>query len=149
LFIGTFIEAKDTININNIIENASKKDRHVLLFLHITYCGYCKRMQKITFQDKNVQKFIKKDFIFVDINIDDNQNILFNNQSYSKKEFSDSFDIDLFPTVLFFDKANEVTYTVRGYRNSEKFMQILEFIQTKSYKNIDFFDYKHKKLEKE
>ena len=65
-----------------------------------------------------------------------------NNKSYTTQEFSDYLDIDFFPTILFYDKEKDIVYTARGHRKIKKFKKILNFIKTKSYENIDFFDYK-------
>ncbi|PIF03955.1 MAG: hypothetical protein CSA86_04090 [Arcobacter sp.] len=145
LFIFIFsirLQASDeTLNIDSLIIKASKEKKQLLVFFHMTHCGYCKRMKNITLQDSNVQKKIKKHFLFRDININDKEKVLFQNQNYSKKKFAHSLDVDFFPTVLFFDNNGEITYTVRGHRKIKKFQKILEYIKTKSYENIDFFDY--------
>ena len=108
----------------------------------MSHCGYCERMEKRTFQDDDIKATIEKSFVFIDINIDESSKVLFNNTEYSNKEFVDYFDVDLFPSVLFFDKNREVIYTSRGYRKIKKFRKILKYIKTKSYKKVDFFDYK-------
>jgi len=140
---------QEVININKIIQNASITKKQVMVFLHMDYCPYCQRMKYKTFKDTNIKKFIDKHFKFVDINIDKDGKVIFNGITYSKKDFSYSFDVDFFPTVLFFDKSYEITYTVRGYREIEKFNKILEYIQTKSYDKLDFFDYYKNHKDKE
>ncbi len=102
-------------------------------------------MENKTFQDKIVKQLINDNFNFIDINIDHNEKVLFNDILYSKKEFADSFDIDFFPTVLFLDENAEITYTARGYRRITEFKKILNYIHTKSFEEIDFFDYEKQK----
>ena len=102
-------------------------------------------MENKTFQDKKVKKLIGDSFIFVDINIDDNEKVLFNGISYSKKDFAHSLDVDFYPTVVFLDKNAEITYTARGYRKIMKFKKILKYIQTQSFEKVDFFDYHNEK----
>lgn len=137
------IKAKDApLNINTLIDKATNQNKQTLIFFHMNHCGYCKRMEKRVFKNPEIQKNLKKKFLFTDINIDDNDKVIFNTQTYSKRDFAHSLDIDFFPTVLFLDENYDITYTVRGYRDRKKFKKILQFIQTKSYETIDFFDYK-------
>ena len=114
----------------------------------MNYCPYCIRMEKGTLKDKIIQEMIEKDFICIDVNTDQKSKIIFENKTYSTKEFANYFDIDFFPTVLFFDKEKEIVYTVRGHRKVKKFKKILKFITTKSYENMDFFDYEKEKSER-
>jgi len=137
------------INLNSVIDKATKENKQVAVYFHMNHCGYCKRMGNRTFKDPNVVKKLEKSFVVVDANIDDSQTIVFDKISYSKKDFANSIDVDFYPTVLFFDKEYYVTYTVRGYRDSKKFREILEFIATKSYESMDFFDYERQIKEEE
>jgi len=138
-----------TINVNTLINKAKLENKHLLVFFHMTHCGYCKRMENRTFENQKVQELLKKHFIYLDINIDYNTEIFFNKKRYLEKSFAESVDVDFYPTVLFFDENYDVIYTSRGYRDSNKFEKILHFIKTKSYEKIDFFDYKKGKEKEE
>jgi len=142
LAIVSKLGASDKIlNINNIIENASKNNKQVMVFFHMTHCGYCKRMKNRTLTNSKVKSYMDKHFILIDINIDDNKIVLYNTEKYTKKDFANYLDVDFYPTVLFFDENLEITYTSKGYRKISKFQQILEFIHTKAFEKVDFFDY--------
>ena len=137
-----------SIDLNKTIDAAIKQNKNVAVFFYMDNCGYCKRMKNTTFQDETVKKMIKKDFILIAINISQNNNIiLFNDKSYSNHQFAKKLDVTFYPTVLFFDKNASVIYKVRGYRNSEKFQEILKFIQSNSYEWMDFFDFEKKNKE--
>lgn len=144
-FITSLSANVQPINLNTVIDNATKEDKQVAVYFHMSHCGYCTRMGNKTFQDPDVIKQLEKSFVVVDAKIEDTQTIVFDGKSYSKKDFASSVDVDFYPTVLFFDKEYYVTYMVRGYRDSEKFQEILKFIETKSYESMDFFDYERQK----
>ena len=129
------------LNINNIVKTSTTKNKQVMVFFHMTHCGYCKRMGKKTLQENKVKEFIDENFELIDINIDDNEKISLHNVLYTKKDFASKLDVDFFPTVIFFDENLEITYTAKGYRKSKKFQKILEYIQTKSFERIDFYEY--------
>lgn len=140
---NTFLYADHKlINIDDLVNKTLKNDKHVMVFFHMNYCPYCIRMEKGTLKNHTVKKIIEKDFIFTHVNTDEESEIIFENKSYTTQEFSDYLDIDFFPTVIFYDKEKDIVYTARGHRKVEKFKKILRFIKTKSYENVDFFDYK-------
>ena len=134
--------SNNLLNINHTINNAVKNNKQVMFFFHMSHCGYCSRMNNRILKNPVIKSYINKNFVLIDINIDDNEKIVFENVSYSKTDFANTLDIDFFPTVIFFDENADVTYMSRGYRKIQKFKKILTFIKTKSYENIDFFDYK-------
>jgi len=143
LLSHTFVFAKQTsLNLDLLFKNTDLSNKHVVVFFHMSHCPYCERMDKSTLANDAIQTMLQKDFIFIDINTDEKQSVLFNNKIYTKKEFAHSIDVDFFPTVVFFDKEKEIIYTARGLRKVDKFKKILRFIQTKSYEENAFFDYK-------
>jgi len=135
------------LNINNKVKTAIINNKQVMIFFHMTHCGYCKRMEKKTLQEKKIKEFTDEHFELIDINIDDNEKILLHNVLYTKRDLAATLDVDFFPTIIFLDEDLEITYTARGYRKSKKFLKILEYIQTKSFENIDFFDYEKEEKE--
>jgi thioredoxin-related protein len=129
------------LNIDNVIQNILKEKKQTMIFFHMNNCGYCKRMEKETLQNKEIKNIIKQKFGFIDINVDDTNILQFNNKNYSGKQFSNLLDVNFFPTVIFLDNDNEITYKARGYRTIEKFKYILNYMKFKEFENMSFFDY--------
>ncbi len=139
VFLFTFSFAKDSIvNIDQISKEAKEQKKDVLIFFHMTYCPYCVRMIDNTFSDKVAKKKMEKDFIFVDVNIDDKDKISYKEFKGSKKEFSKKLSISFYPTVVFIDGSNEIVYALKGYRGIDTFNHVLDYIKTKAYLQTDF-----------
>ena len=133
--------ASSDINIDKLTQQANKENKHVLVFFHMDYCPYCEKMIDESFEDKKIKAQLKKDFIIVDVNINDDENIIYNDFKGDKSEFSKEMDISFYPTILFLDNENYVAYTLRGYREKDVFQRVLKFIKTKSYEDMDFSEY--------
>ena len=129
------------ININKLTQQANKENKHVLIFFHMTYCPYCEKMIDESFEDKKIKAQLKKDFIVVDVNINDDENIIYNDFKGDKSKFAKELEISFYPTVLFLDSENYVAYTLKGYREKDVFKRVLKFIKTKSYEDMDFSEY--------
>jgi len=129
---------------NNITINLDvmkKSPKLTMLFFHMNHCGYCERMEKKTIQNSDIQKLIKQNFTLIDLNVDEQNSVIFNNKTYTNKKFSVIQDVDFFPTVLFLDENNEIIYKAQGHRTVEKFKLILQFIQDKEFEEMSFFEY--------
>ncbi|MEA2018322.1 MAG: thioredoxin family protein [Campylobacterota bacterium] len=145
LFFVLFADAKEKkpidINIDNISAQAKIESKHTVLYFHMTYCPYCKKMAKFTFKNKDIKKQLDKNFLFVDINIDDDDNIRYKNFFDSKKQFAKHLAVNFYPTVIFIDEENTIVYILKGYRTKDKFNIVLGYIKSKSYLDMNLEEY--------
>jgi len=125
------------VNLDKLVVEAKKTNKHILVFLHTTGCPYCERMIEFTFDDDDVSEKIKKDFIFVDMNVKDEGLVSFDNFKVSKLKFAKKIGYPMYPTCLFFDQNGELVYDEVGYRDEEKFLKTLNLVSTKAYNDID------------
>ncbi len=104
----------------------------------MTYCGACKRMIKDSLKNPKIIKQIENDFIYLDMNINNSEDIIIHKEfKGSVHKFARTFDIYLYPSTIFIGQDNEVKFHLKGYRDTEKFSTVIEYISTKSYENID------------
>jgi thioredoxin-related protein len=129
-------------NIDKISSDANKTKKHIMLFLHKDNCGYCERMS-FNLDDKNISKAIKKDFILLDINRDDDEKVSYQGFNGTNSEFMKALGIDFYPSIIFIDGSNDkIIYGISGYRDTEKLMIILDYINSKSYKKMNLEEFK-------
>ncbi len=127
----------NNVDLDQLVVEAKKTNKHILVFLHITGCNYCLKMQEWTFDDDKVIEAIKKDFIFVDINVRDEGLISFDGLKVSKLKFAKEIGYPMYPSCLFFDQNGELVYDEVGYRDENKFLETLKTVSTKAYNDIE------------
>jgi len=125
------------INLDKLIKEAKKTNKHILVYLHISGCPYCNKMEEFTFDDDTVSEAIEKDFIFVNINVKNKGLVSFDDFKGSKLDFSKRISDSMYPSSLFFDKKGELVYEEIGYRDEDKFLKTLKLVSTKDYNNIE------------
>jgi len=130
------------INIDKESADANKTKKHVMLFLHKDNCGYCEKME-FQLDEKEISKAIKKDFILLDINRDDDETVSYQDFNGTNRQFLKALGVDFYPSMVFINGCrNKVIYDVSGYRNSKKLMTILNYISSKSYKKMTLEDFR-------
>jgi thioredoxin-related protein len=129
------------IDIDNLIQKAKISNKHLFVFLHKTDCGYCDSMIEFTLDDEKVKEIVEKKFLFVHININENDNVTYKNFKGGGKEFAKHVGYNFYPTSLFFDDEKDISYAVPGYRDEKIFNVILNYVDSKSYKKISFRKY--------
>ena len=130
------------INIDKESADANKTKKHVMLFLHKDNCGYCEKME-FQLDEKEISKAIKKDFILLDINRDDDESVSYQDFNGTNRQFLKALGVDFYPSMVFINGCgNKIIYDVSGYRNSKKLMTILNYISSKSYKKMTLEDFR-------
>ena len=125
----------------NLDEIFSKKiEKPMLFFFHKDNCSFCEKMI-FEFEDKNISNMIKDEFIFLDINRDDDDTILYKGKEQSNREFTKNVGIDLFPTLIFMDKNQNIIYSIVGYRNIDITRDTLRYISTGVYRDKTFEEF--------
>ena len=125
------------VNLDSLVVEAKKNNKHILVYLHITGCNYCLNMEEFTFDDEMVIAAIKKDFIFVDMDVRDEGLVSFDGFKVSKLKFAKEIGYPMYPSCLFFDKNGELVYDEVGYRDETKFLETLKTVSSKAYNDID------------
>lgn len=131
------ISFANDVNLDQLVLDANKSDKHLLLYFHKTGCPFCNKMEEFTFDDDKVAKLIKKDFIFVDINVKEDGVVSFADFKGSKHEFVAMTGYEMYPTSLFVDKNGEVVHVELGYKDEEKYLKVLNMVSSKGYNDIE------------
>lgn len=132
----------DSINIDKLLGEAKKSHKHVLIFLHKPTCSYCENMILFTLPEDDVAQKIKKSFIFVDIDIADSGEVIFDDFKGSKQEFAKSLGFNFYPSSVFIDEDEEVVYGQAGYKDEDEFLKTLRFVESRSYTDMGIDDFK-------
>jgi thioredoxin-related protein len=135
LFILPLYLYANDINFDTIVKQSSKQNKQVMVFFHMEHCPWCHKMIDVSLSKQDVQDTINKYFTYIDVDIETSGNILYKNQTYSKRDFAREFNIYFYPTTLMFDDGI-VIKNINGYRNKNKFTNLIKYIGTKSYKDM-------------
>jgi len=135
-FKESFLE----INEDNI--DATKNNKHLMLFMHIDRCPYCTRMLDENFKKSPAKDFIKANFDVIALNIRGDREVNWNDNSLlSEKQLAKKLNVHFTPTIVFLNKKGEKVYQMNGYRKPQAFKHILNYIDEKQYLKQKLSDY--------
>jgi len=140
LSLSSMAMSEVDLNLDKIVSETNSTHNHVMLFLHKDGCGFCERML-FDLEGEKLSAIIKKSFILVDINKDDDETISFQGYTGSNRKFLKKLDVDLYPTVIFLDQNSSFIYNTIGYRNPKKFTTMLNYISNSAYKKTTFEEF--------
>lgn len=125
--------------------------KKVFIDVYTDWCGWCKKMDKNTFQNPEVAAYMQAHFLMVKFNAEGKQPIsydgrTFNYVSHGRRGYHELAVALLngklsYPTVLFMDEELKILSPVPGYQNAKPFLQIARFFGDNIYKQKDWKTY--------
>lgn len=113
---------------------ADSSGKHVFIDVTASWCYYCKKMDKETFSDPDVIKFLNDKFISVKLwgdsdNILDIQGYKISERSLAKGEFK----VSGYPGYYFITPDKKKLPLSGGYLKKKAFLSMLTYVETKKY----------------
>ena len=111
-----------------------KKPKKIMMDVYTSWCGPCKMLDKNTFHNPDVVKFVNENYYAVKFNAEGNDVIKYNGVTYSNPNYKPELanrrngahdltrklQVNAYPTIVFFDEKGAVIFPVRGYQNPQQ-----------------------------
>ncbi len=107
-----------------------------LVDVYTDWCGWCKVMDKKTFSDNNVKKYLEENYHLVKFNAEQTDPIKFKNKTYSWAELGrngiNMLAVDIlgnqmsYPTLVYFDENLNKINVSPGYKGPEQLLAELK-----------------------
>ncbi|SHG17879.1 thioredoxin family protein [Flagellimonas flava] len=155
LFSGTISQAQNVewLSWEEAVERSQKDAQPKKLFIDVytDWCGWCKKMDKDTFQNPEVAAYMKDNFYMVKLDAEGKDPIEFQGKTFkfipSGRRGYHEFAAALlqgkmsYPTVVFLDEKLNMLSPVPGYQKAKPFMQIARYFGDNIYKEKDWQAY--------
>ena len=129
-------------------ESNSKK---IFIDVYTDWCGWCKKMDKNTFQNPEVAAYMKQHFYMVKLDGEGKEPIVFKSQTFSFVPSGRNGYHELaanllqgqlsYPTVVYLDENMNMLSPVPGYLTPEPFLKIATYFGDDIYKTTTWEDY--------
>jgi thioredoxin-related protein len=119
--------------------------RHVVVFLHTSWCRYCSIMENTTFKNKEVLNLLHQNFYFVSLDIETKNDIFFRGYNFKyqptginlgvhelAKELGTINGALAYPAICILNDENEIIFQREGYISAKEFLPILKLLNEKT-----------------
>lgn len=134
------------------VQTAMKKQpRKVYMDVYTDWCGWCKVMDRRTFSNPDVIKYMNDKFYAVKLNAEQRDSIRFMGKAYGFVEANraNQFAVEIlrgqmsYPTSVILEENFQNPQAVPGFIDVPTMDVILHYLGENAYKNTPFNDYKN------
>lgn len=125
--------------------------RKFMVDVYTDWCGWCKKMEKGTFKEPHIVKYINDNYYAIKFNAETKEQVEFNGKSYKFVKSGNTGYNELalafskgklsYPTIVFLDENYKVIQPIQGYLTAQKFEKIITFFGKNHHKTTPWVTY--------
>ncbi len=133
------------ITFEEAIELTKKNPKKVFIDVYTDWCGWCKRMDAITFNHPEVKKMMTKNFYMVKLDGEQKEEITFKGNTFKfvpngRRGYHELAAALMqgkmsYPTVIFMDENMNMIQAIPGFRQPQEFYKIGKYIGEDHHKS--------------
>lgn len=127
-----------------------KNPKKIMMDAFTNWCGPCKMLDKNTFQNPDVAKYVNENYYAVKFDAEGNEKInykgnLYDNKAYraemasrrnSVHDLTHALQISAYPTIVFFDENGDMIFPLRGYQQPQQLELYLKMFLKDTHKEM-------------
>ena len=150
LFISvSYAQEIKWMSMKDALAAQKQNPKKIFMDVYTTWCGPCKMLDKNTFRNPDVVKYINDNFYAVKFDAEGNdefefQGHTFNNPNYQPNKrgrkpthiFARSLRISGYPSMVFFDENANLIFPITGYHKPQELEIFLKLMASDDYKKV-------------
>lgn len=139
------------VTLEEAIALQKKTPKKIMIDVYTNWCGPCKMLDKNTFHNPDVVKYVNENYYAVKFNAEGNERIDYKGKTYTNPgynpelanrrnaahELSRYFQIQAYPTIVFMDEKGDVLAPIKGYQTPPQIELYLKMFKEDAHKTID------------
>ena len=144
-------EVVNWLTFEEAIEKSKTEKRKIFIDVYTDWCGWCKVMDKKTFSEVNIARYLNEYYYPVKLDAEQKEDITFRNHTFKfvpngRRGYHELAAWLLqgklsYPTVVFLDEDFNLIQPLPGYREPKDFHPILTFFGEDQHKAMAWKEY--------
>ena len=114
-------------------DRAQSQNKHLIVDVYTTWCGWCRIMEKQTYGDPEVAAYLKQNFVLAKVNGEASTKMHWRGKELTEREFARAIGVNGYPATYFLKPNSDMLGGVSGFVRSPEFMIYAKYISTRWY----------------
>lgn len=124
------------------LQDAARRNKYTFISMYTDWCGYCRKLDQVTFRDKQVIDKLNQDFVSIKFNAESQASLTWKGNRLSHAALADQWGVEGYPTLLFLNSKGEIIGNFASYAEPDLMMKLLGYIASGSReKGLTFDEY--------
>jgi thioredoxin-related protein len=119
-----------------------EKPKPIMVFIHTSWCNYCKIMENTTFKNSEIINLLNNDFYFVELDAEDKNIITFNTHTFKFKPTGQNTGVHelatalatvngqlAYPTISILNVDYSILFQKQSYIKAKELISILDKVK--------------------
>jgi thioredoxin-related protein len=123
------------------VKRASASGKYIFVTVYTDWCGYCRKLNAVTFKAKPVLAELEKNFQSVRVNAESDKQVIWKGKKMTERQVaSGPWGVTGFPTMLFISPKGEIIGSYASYAEPDFMVQLLRYISSGARERKVSFD---------
>jgi len=122
-------------------ERAKKENKHMIVDVYTTWCGWCKVMDRQTYSNADVAAYLTENFVLAKVNGESSAELHFKGEVMTERAFARKVGVTGFPTTYFLKPDADIIGGAPGFIPPDNFMIYAKYVSTRWYEKGSPQDY--------
>jgi thioredoxin-related protein len=146
--VASFAQEIKWVSLEKALELQKKNPKKIIMDAYTNWCGPCKMLDKNTFQNPDVAKYINQNYYAVKFNAEGNETIKFDGKTFTNPDYKEELvnrrngihqltyylKINSYPTIVYFDEKGNLLTAVIGYKTPQEIELFLKLFGEDKHK---------------
>ena len=134
-----------------VLVKTADNPKKIFIDVYTDWCGWCKKMDQVTFNNPEVSDYMNANFYMVKFNAESKDDVFVKGTTFSfvpsGRRGYHELAVALtqgklsYPTVVFLDPELNMITPLPGFRTAQPFLQVAKFIGDNVYQHTSWDDY--------
>lgn len=138
------------MTMNEALEAQKQTPKKIFMDVYTVWCGPCKLLDKNTFSNKDVIKYVNEHYYAVKFNAEGTEEVAFEDFTYTNPNyqegrkgrnathfFADALKLRGYPSLVFFEEDGTLIQAIPGYKTPAQLEVYLKMIGSDEYKEVN------------
>ena len=139
------------MSLDEAVAAQKKAPKKIMMDVYTNWCGPCKLLDKNTFHNADVVKYVNDNYYAVKFNGEGNDAITLNGNTFTNPKYNPAnakrrnaahqltgyLQISAYPTIVFFDEQAGVIAPIKGYQTPPQLELYLKMFKDDEHKDLD------------